>query len=481
MRKRSLGSLLATRSLGFPRRVPALVLAFAGLAAGWMTTPVARAEPPAPAASTPVKPESADYMRVRESDDGATVELQIAAKTLVPSDPKLPKIRLVGVAHIGDKSYYAALQEYLDAQDLVLYEGVKPPGSDAGSAKADGKPAELTDDQRVEKTKRRLRLLAVLAERYRRDHKDIPESIDAMIQGLGGPAKKMAKAVVNDGWDRPFTYVPAPAQEPVDGKTPRRSFDFVSLGADGAAGGEGAAADLKFSMQDPLTKDEKTGGGGMQENLAHSLGLEFQLLAIDYDRAHWRNSDMSFDQVQRDLAELHASGDMLFKMLDGSSISAKFVNIILSIIRASPAMAANAKVMLVETMANADALMDRGGAAGGEQMGALMKVIVEHRNDAVIADLKSALAEKTEKPRESIALFYGAGHLPDMRQKIEAMGYTLDESQDKWFNAIRVSAAESGIPPQQIKMMRDMIRRSMSMQPVQATPAKASEPEATGK
>jgi hypothetical protein len=455
---RSHWSLLPIGASGFaaPRRgfgagLRALVLAASvGLTAVAMGSRAIAQEAPAP---QPAAGEAAGYTRAVESDQGATIELQVSARTMVPKNPSAPLVKLVGVTHIGDKAYYRALQEYLDAQDLVLYEGVKPPGVDKGGAEA----GDETDAQRATRTERRIRMLAMLVERYRRDHKDIPDTIEVMIEGLGGPARKIARGVLNDAWDRPIAYVPAASAPATEGSpAPRRTFDLMSLGADGAPGGEGPAADLRFSDQKPLSKDERSGGGGMQENLARSLGLEFQLAVIDYDRPNWRNSDMSVDQVQKDLAELGASADMLFGMLDGSSVSAKIVNIILAFVRSSPAMAASAKVMLVETMASADAMLQR---AGGGNMGALMKVIIEHRNDAVLADLRAALDEKA--PRRSIALFYGAGHLPDMRRKLEAMGYTLDESQDRWFTAIRVNAKESGIAPEQIKMVRDMIRRSM--------------------
>ena len=36
----------------------------------------------------------------------------------------------------------------------------------------------------------------------------------------------------------------------------------------------------------------------MQSTLAHSLGLVFQLDAIDYDRANFLNSDLSIEQIQ---------------------------------------------------------------------------------------------------------------------------------------------------------------------------------------
>lgn len=413
-----------------------------------------------PARSAEASPDRG-YARVREIEGDGGVELQISARTMTPGEPGRPLVKLVGVTHIGDKAYYQALQEYLNGHDMVLFEGVKPAGLDAPGDATRGPEPEKTEQEKAQQTERRLRVLAILAERYRRDNQELPSSVDAMIEGLGGPTKRLVRSAANDGWGRPIVYTLKPSAPGADGALTPATYEIESLGSDGMPGGDGPAKDLRFSTQKPLTKDERTGGGGLQENLARSLGLEFQLVAMDYDRKNWRNSDMSIDQVQKDLAELGASGDMLFKMLDGSSMSAKVVNLMLMVVKSSPTMAASAKVMLIETLANADALLERSAQAGGGNTGALMKVIVGHRNDAVISDLKGVLAETSEPRPTEIALFYGAGHLPDLKTKLEAMGYALDPSQDQWFTAIRVTSAQSGLPASQIKMLRETIRKSL--------------------
>jgi len=131
-------------------------------------------------------------------------------------------------------------------------------------------------------------------------------------------------------------------------------FDIVSLGADGKAGGEGAAADLRFSDQKPLTKDElKSSGEGIQIQLANAMGLEFQLAAIDYNREKWRNSDLNIDQLEDKLKEAGMSGGALFSMLDGSSMMSKFVGLLLNLVGSNPQMSLMLKSMMVEMLAHA--------------------------------------------------------------------------------------------------------------------------------
>ncbi|MBN2506301.1 MAG: hypothetical protein JXQ71_06370, partial [Verrucomicrobia bacterium] len=89
-------------------------------------------------------PEPAPYMRVACPDAG-TVELQIAVRRFGPARGGGPVVWLAGASHIGDPGYYAALQRHLDAQALVLYEGVKelndttPSPARPGAKEADGR------------------------------------------------------------------------------------------------------------------------------------------------------------------------------------------------------------------------------------------------------------------------------------------------------------------------------------------------------
>lgn len=63
------------------------------------------------------------YMRVANPDSN-TVSLQIALRRFVPENGSGPEVWLVGASHVGDSNYFATLQKHLDAQPLVLFEGV---------------------------------------------------------------------------------------------------------------------------------------------------------------------------------------------------------------------------------------------------------------------------------------------------------------------------------------------------------------------
>lgn len=377
---------------------------------------------PAPAAKAY---ESGDaYVRVRDSEDGSHTVLQVAIRSFKNANkPQQPVVHLVGVTHIGDKAYYNELQKFLDEQDVVLFEGVKP-----GAAATDLEKAD--DASRVKMTKSRQRLLAVIVSRHKTKNGELPKTLDDAFANLHGSMARLGRAATTDGWGREQKYVLLPAAE---GKP--AGFDIVSLGGDNAEGGEGAAADLKFSAQKPLTKEEKSGGEGIQLQLAKALGLEFQLVAVDYNRPKWRNSDMTMDELEKSLEEAGASGGILFSMLDGSSMMSKLLSGFLGMVASSPELSFYMKVMVVETLAHAEQMMEV-QASTQKSMGAMMKVLIEERNKVVFKDLEKLIAEEPEV--KSVALFFGAGHLADMEERLIAMGYS--ESGVIWKDAVDIDS-----------------------------------------
>lgn len=74
------------------------------------------------ATTQPFEP-PASYVRTSNSESNL-LELQIAARRFVPARGKGPTVWLTGVSHIGTSNYFAALQQHLNAQSLVLFEGV---------------------------------------------------------------------------------------------------------------------------------------------------------------------------------------------------------------------------------------------------------------------------------------------------------------------------------------------------------------------
>jgi hypothetical protein len=387
------------------------------------------------------------FTRVKEGDGGASVRLEMSVREFAKKDGG-PKVYLAAAVHIGEAEFYKHLQEFLDAQDVVLFEGVKPPG--AGAAEHDQR--ELTDQDRVDATRHRIRFLAMAVDRYRNEHKKMPASLAELAFETGGRIGSLLKSSTSDAWGRGIElWVNQAGGENRDG------FDLVSFGADGQPAGMGVDADIFFSEQQPLSKSEKGDRtDGIQTKLAEATGLVFQLSAMNSDGRNWRNSDLAMDQVQARLDKAGADGGMLFKMLDGSSVFSKIGSLLLGLVGSTPEGKAMLRVMLIEMLGHADVLIQQ--APGG--LGKLMDVILEDRNEVVIADLQRII--ETEKDVKSIAVIYGAGHLPGIQKGIERLGYEV--VGDQWFTAMRANAKEAGISEKQFKATRDMVSRMVEAQ-----------------
>ncbi len=212
-------------------------------------------------------------------------------------------------------------------------------------------------------------------------------------------------------------------------------------------------------------KTDGKAGYSMQATLAHSLGLVFQLDAIDYDRTNFLNSDLSVDQIQRIMAAgqppaapSHAGGgnasfDSLLQIMDGSSFLGSLFRIGMQFIAASPKMQAIAKLTLIEAIGRLKGdLSDVQGLP--PEWKQLIQVLIQARDQNLMDDLKDELKKI---PRSgSIAVFYGAGHMDDLEKRITSdLHYRPIE--ERWMAAFSVNMRQSGISPAEAQMMRKLI------------------------
>ena len=71
------------------------------------------------------------YIQALRGRNGSVDAAQTLIRRFVPLHGNGPSISLVAAVHIGEKSYYQQIQRFLDKQDVVFYEGVKPSRSAA--------------------------------------------------------------------------------------------------------------------------------------------------------------------------------------------------------------------------------------------------------------------------------------------------------------------------------------------------------------
>lgn len=391
------------------------------------------------------------WIRLVEDDD-TTLHLDIGMRTFEHVSGEGPTITLVGAVHIGARPYYRALQRMLDNDfDLVLYEGVNPEGT--GSAHG----PELSDRDLVERTRNRIRLVAILLERVKREKGSYPESLDALAASLADNqrASTWLKTARIDAWGNPLNYTP---------NADRSAFRLVSHGSDGRPGGRGHASDLDFAQQRPLNAAELGNEPGLQARLARTFRLSFQLEEMHEDGDHWVNSDMSIDEINRRVEAEGGDGSMLFGMLDGSGGMMRLAGAMLTLVEAIPGAAQRGQLMIMEMLSQVDDLESLPGMPGGE---ALLRVIIRDRNQVVIDDLREFLSQ--ENPPTRIAVLYGAGHMPDLEQRmLDQLGYRPAEPM-RWNTSMRLNLERAGIPRMEHMMLRGEIRRQLDAARAQET------------
>ncbi len=480
-----------TRRFLFLSLIPSAILGLAPLELNALAEPPAAADPqtaPAPSTTANAAEEksSDDWIRLRRSKS-RELRLQVATREYKPAAGAAgPAIAFVSAVHIADKAFYDDLQKQLDATDLVLFEGVGPPGLGTNKLRKESSKAG--------RTRHRLTIIGEMIEAAReKQSKDAannnnnaaeakaayPASIDAAVKLFADSPTKQhwIKIARQDGWGNQLVYTPA------DNGT---DYTLKSLGRDGAPGGEGWDADISVDKAELGDRRDE----GIQAKLADTFGLTFQLNGISTDRPNWMNSDMGADEVARRLggdpnAEPDEGDDQsmsILAMLDPNSMMSKMATGLLGFIKMMPGGADRAKLMMMLMLPHAEDMLggtkDGGGGGGGGlgasrvgemmDLGKTMQVIIHDRNEVVINDLKKLIESfdaakpgSRENPK-TIAVFYGGGHMTDLECRLlSEFGY--ERSKETWSNAIRLDLNEAKITDEEVRSLGRMLKQQMEM------------------
>jgi hypothetical protein len=115
------------------------------------------------------------------------------------------------------------------------------------------------------------------------------------------------------------------------------------------------------------------------------------------------------------------------------------------------------KLVGIEALAHADELMSK-PPAGFE---GLFEVLLERRNDVVLRTLSSVLEQEPEI--ETIAVFYGAGHMADLGARLTG-DLGLEPVDDSWLAAVDLRFEDTGLPSGQIRLLRRSIQKAIERQ-----------------
>jgi hypothetical protein len=194
----------------------------------------------------------------------------------------------------------------------------------------------------------------------------------------------------------------------------------------------------------------------LQVSMAETLGLAFQLEAIDYSRSNFFNSDLSMQQLREIIAQTGAgeSFESLLKMMEGGSWLDAVLQVVFRFLSTSPKLQGLSKLALMETIGEiqGDPAQMRGLPP---QIKELLDVLIARRNEKVVADLKLQIPRMA--PGKSIAVFYGTGHMPDLEARLRELNYR--PAEQLWFTAFSVDKAATGISETEYQFVRSFIQR----------------------
>ena len=181
---------------------------------------------------------------------------------------------------------------------------------------------------------------------------------------------------------------------------------------------------------DPAQKPVDGKKNSTYQVFSDTLGLEFQLTKIDYSKPTFKNSDLSWEEM--DALEKKSPPkagtpnlSMIGGMLDPNSEQGKMIATFFAGIKEDPSSCEAMRLVMIETLSTPGAL----DKALSPELSALL---IKSRNEKVMSDLKTELATPGQK---SIAIFYGAGHMGDMETRLTTLGYKGGE--ERWFKAIQ--------------------------------------------
>ena len=153
-----------------------------------------------------------------------------------------------------------------------------------------------------------------------------------------------------------------------------------------------------------------------------------------------------------------SSFQQLLGAMDGSSVFGALASGLFQIIGSSPKLQAMTKLALIEVFGQIKGDMAQMQGLP-QEMQRLFEVLIRERNNTVIADLREEL--RRVQPTDSIAIFYGAGHLVDMEKRLRHdLHYVpVDEL---WLPVFSVNTERAGLSGFELNLLRSIIRSQLA-------------------
>jgi hypothetical protein len=183
-----------------------------------------------------------------------------------------------------------------------------------------------------------------------------------------------------------------------------------------------------------IPKGGRGEGGGhpvsaIQQALKDILDLEFQLEKIDYTKKHFVHADMSPEEFAKSMEDRGESFLQMFFRMMGASIAQQ---------SGRKGGASDAEILFALLSPDRSFKLKRVMAQQFENLGGTMTALEGPKGSTIIGERNRKAFEVLKKEiaagKKKIAVFYGAGHLPDMEKRL-ASDFELHPGEVKWIDA----------------------------------------------
>jgi hypothetical protein len=185
------------------------------------------------------------------------------------------------------------------------------------------------------------------------------------------------------------------------------------------------------------TRVAKGGGGrsshpiaALQNGMKSVLELEHQLEHVDYQKDNFVHADMSPDDFSRSMKNKGESFLTMYFRLMGAGLAMQSA--------AGPGASSDAAILMALFDKDRALSLKRLMAEQFEKMEIAMSALDGPEGSTLLAERNKialvGLKKQLDSGKQRIAIFYGAGHLPDMARRLEA-DFQLEPENTRWLRA----------------------------------------------
>ena len=229
--------------------------------------------------------------------------------------------------------------------------------------------------------------------------------------------------------------------------------EAVKRGFRPGGGRGGARPNLKDEEEWTESKIGLAAISSLQLGMKDALGLEFQLSGIDYSQKNFVHADMTQEEFVASMARRGESfSQMMMQEMSKTAFRPQKTNPVAQQLDIFFSLLASDRMYRVRRIAAAELAKANEGEVFAGADGT--STIITERNKSALKILRKEL----KKGHKKIGIFYGAGHFPDMEQRMLSSSFGFKRQDEEWVTAWHLA------DPGKVKQTTDKPRNSATPQ-----------------